>query len=199
MSFAPVTLTGATVTLRPLDASHAEALRECVSEGDLWRIWETTIPASDAVETEIARRLSLQTAGSMVPFSIFVSDTLVGQTTYMNIDRTVPRVEIGSTFLRPSAHRTGVNREMKRMMLAHAFETEGAEVVEFRTHRLNMRSRRAIEGLGAQFDGILRSHQRLRDGTLRDTAVYSITAAEWPAVSAICIAARDPGARARPA
>ncbi|MGR3468007.1 MAG: GNAT family N-acetyltransferase [Shimia sp.] len=184
MSFAPVTLTGAHVTLRPLALDHAAALRACVFEGDLWRVWETTIPAPDAVEAEITRRLALLDAGSMVPFSVFQSDTLIGQTTYMNIDRSVPRVEIGSTFLRPSAHRTGANREMKRLMLAHAFEVESAEVVEFRTHRLNLRSRRAIEGLGAQFDGILRGHMRMPDGTLRDTAVYSITAAEWPTVRA---------------
>ncbi|MGR3491090.1 MAG: GNAT family N-acetyltransferase [Shimia sp.] len=156
----------------------------CVDQDDMWNIWETEIPTPEGVDAEIDRRLALQFELTMLPFSVFVGGTLVGQTTFMNIDATVPRVEIGSTFLSSSVRRTGVNRKLKLLMLRHAFETEHVAVVEFRTHRLNMRSRRAIEGLGAQFDGILRSHQRLRDGTLRDTAVYSITAAEWPAVSA---------------
>ena len=99
-----------------------------------------------------------------------------------NIDATHRRVEIGSTWTAASAQRTGLNTQCKRLLLGHAFEALGCIAVEFRTHRLNTQSRRAIERLGAQLDGMLRSHQRMPDGTLRDTAVYSITAAEWPTI-----------------
>jgi RimJ/RimL family protein N-acetyltransferase len=103
-------------------------------------------------------------------------------TTYMNIDATHQRVEIGSTWYARRVQRTPLNTECKRLLLGHAFDTLGCIAVEFRTHRLNTQSRRAIERLGAQLDGILRAHQRAADGSLRDTAVYSITAAEWPTV-----------------
>jgi RimJ/RimL family protein N-acetyltransferase len=103
-------------------------------------------------------------------------------TTYMNIDAANRRVEIGSTWTAASAQRSALNTQCKRLLLGHAFEVLDCIAVEFRTHRLNMQSRRAIERLGAQLDGILRSHQRMPDGTLRDTAVYSITAAEWPTI-----------------
>lgn len=132
---------------------------------------------------EIERRLGLQSRGSMLPFT--VSDAggrVVGMTTYMNIDAANRRVEIGSTWTAASAQRTALNTQCKRLLLAHAFESLDCIAVEFRTHRLNTQSRRAIERLGAQLDGVLRSHQRGADGTLRDTAVYSITAAEWPTV-----------------
>lgn len=183
MKIGPLVLTAPGIRLEPLSIDHAAALRDVVAEGKLWRKWSTTIPAPDAVEAEITRRLALCEAGSMVPLSVF-DDTgaLIGQTTYMNIDHALPRVEIGSTFLRASAQRTGANRAMKRAMLAQAFEGWGCVAVEFRTHRLNRQSRAAIEALGAQFDGILRRDARMSDGTLRDTAVYSIIADEWPAV-----------------
>ena len=132
---------------------------------------------------EIERRLALQARGSMLPFTSFDAEGVVaGMTTYMNIDATHRRVEIGSTWTRKAAQRTGLNTQCKRLLLAHAFEALDCIAVEFRTHRLNTQSRRAIERLGAQLDGMLRSHQRVSDGSLRDTAVYSITAAEWPAV-----------------
>ena len=137
----------------------------------------------DIILTEIERRLTLQAAGSMLPFTVLdAAGTPVGMTTYMNIDATHKRVEIGSTWYAKRVQRTPLNTECKRMLLAHAFETLDCIAVEFRTHRLNTQSRRAIERLGAQLDGILRSHQRSPDGSLRDTAVFSITAAEWPAV-----------------
>jgi RimJ/RimL family protein N-acetyltransferase len=119
----------------------------------------------------------------MLPFTVFdAAGRIAGMSTYMNIDATHKRVEIGSTWYAASAQRTPLNTECKRMLLTHAFEQLDCIAVEFRTHRLNTPSRRAIERLGAQLDGILRAHQRAPDGTLRDTAVYSITAAEWPAV-----------------
>ena len=132
---------------------------------------------------EIERRLGLQTAGSMLPFTVLdAAGTPVGMTTFMNVDATHKRVEIGSTWYATRVQRSPVNTECKLMLLGHAFETLGCIAVEFRTHRLNTQSRRGIERLGAQLDGILRNHQRMPDGTLRDTAVYSITADEWPTV-----------------
>ena len=134
---------------------------------------------------EIERRLALQAAGSMLPFTVLdAGGRIAGMTTYMNIDAANRRVEIGSTWYAQRVQRTALNTECKRMLLGHAFETLDCIAVEFRTHRLNTQSRRAIERLGAQLDGILRAHLRAADGTLRDTGVYSITAAEWPAVRA---------------
>ncbi len=180
MSWPPtVTLTGNQAILCPLAHSHAEDLAEAAAEGELWKAWYTSIPEPDKVETEIARRLALQEAGSMLPFAVLTPD---GMTTYMNIDAVHKRVEIGSTWYRKSVQRTGLNSECKRMLLAHAFEDLDCIAVEFRTHFMNRQSRAAIERLGAKLDGILRSHQRASDGSLRDTAVYSILAHEWPAV-----------------
>ena len=129
------------------------------------------------------RRLDLQTKGSMTPFTVLDADgRIAGMTTYMNVDAANKRVEIGSTWYAARVQRGPLNTECKRLLLAHAFDTLKCIAVEFRTHRFNAQSRRAIERLGAQLDGILRSHQVSPDGTLRDTAVYSITAAEWPTV-----------------
>ena len=120
----------------------------------------------------------------MLPFAVKseASGKLVGMTTYMNIDARNRRVEIGSTWTARSAQRSALNTQCKRLLLGHAFDTLNCIAVEFRTHRLNLQSRRAIERLGAQLDGVLRAHMLAGDGTVRDTAVYSITAAEWPAV-----------------
>lgn len=119
----------------------------------------------------------------MLPFAILAPDgTPVGMTTYMNIDAATPRVEIGSTWISAQVQRGPLNTEAKRLLLSHAFDRLGCIAVEFRTHRLNTQSRRAIERLGAQLDGILRAHLRGADGVLRDTAVYSITATEWPVI-----------------
>jgi RimJ/RimL family protein N-acetyltransferase len=132
---------------------------------------------------EIERRLGLQVSGSMLPFTVFdAAGRIAGMTTYMNIDATNRRVEIGSTWYARRVQRTPLNTECKLMLLGHAFDKLDCIAVEFRTHRLNTQSRRAIERLGAQLDGILRAHARAADGSLRDTAAYSITAAEWPAV-----------------
>jgi len=180
---APVELRGRHATLRPLASEHEAALCEAVRDGELWRLWYTAVPSPEGMAAEIRRRLSLQAAGSMLPFTVFdAADRAAGMTTYMNVDAVHLRVEIGSTWTRASAQRTPLNTQCKRLMLGHAFETLDCIAVEFRTHRLNTQSRRAIERLGAQLDGVLRAHQRAADGSLRDTAVYSITAAEWPAV-----------------
>jgi RimJ/RimL family protein N-acetyltransferase len=179
----PVTLSGPHATLRPLAAEHHDALCEAVSDGELWKLWYTSVPSPGGMAAEIERRLALQAAGSMLPFTVLDADGRVaGMTTYMHVDAVHRRVEIGSTWTRASAQRTALNTQCKRLLLGHAFEALDCIAVEFRTHRLNAQSRRAIERLGAQLDGVLRAHQRTADGSLRDTAVYSITAAEWPAV-----------------
>jgi RimJ/RimL family protein N-acetyltransferase len=181
----PLSLTGKTVSLVPLSQDHASDLAEAAADGDLHQLWYTTVPAPQDVSAEITRRLTLQDSGSMAPFAILDRSGLaVGMTTYMNIDAPNRRLEIGSTWYRRSVQRSGINTECKRLMLTHAFETLDAIAVEFRTHRLNRQSRAAIERLGAQLDGILRAHMILANGTLRDTTVYSITAAEWPTIRA---------------
>lgn len=178
-----VTLRGRHATLLPLEPAHAPALADAARDGDLWQLWFTSVPAPEAMGAEIARRLALRASGSMLPFAVLdAAGVPAGMTTYMHVDAANRRVEIGSTWYARRVQRTPLNTECKRMLLAHAFEQLDCIAVEFRTHRLNHPSRRAIERLGAQLDGVLRSHMRLADGSLRDTAVYSITAAEWPSV-----------------
>lgn len=180
----PVTLKGARASLVPLHRSHHDDLREAVADGELWKLWYTFVPQPDLMAAEIDRRLKLQSEGSMLPFSVIdnASGKAVGMTTFMNVDAQNKRVEIGSTWYRKSVQRSDVNTQCKLMLLSHAFETLECIAVEFRTHFFNQQSRRAIERLGAKLDGILRSHQRASNGTLRDTCVYSIVAAEWPTV-----------------
>ncbi|MGY4365001.1 RimJ/RimL family protein N-acetyltransferase [Bradyrhizobium sp. LB1.3] len=179
----PITLRGQHARLEPLSHQHREGLIEAVKDGELSTIWYTAIPTPDNVTKEIDRRLGLQAAGSMLPFTVFDgSGKIVGMTTYMNIDAANRRVEIGSTWYGKSAQRGPLNTQCKLLLLTHAFETLDCIAVEFRTHFFNHQSRGAIERLGAKQDGILRSHQVAANGTLRDTVVYSITAAEWPTV-----------------
>ena len=176
----PVVLAGPHARLEPLAPDHHDGLCAAARDGELWKLWYTSVPSPEGMAAEIERRLSLAT---MCPFTVFdARGLIVGMTTYMNTDPVHRRVEIGSTWTARSAQRTPLNTQCKRLLLAHAFETLACIAVEFRTHRLNTQSRRAIERLGAQLAGILRAHQRTADGSLRDTAVYSITAAEWPGV-----------------
>lgn len=180
---APLTLGGRHASLVPLSPAHAAALADATRDGELWRLWYTAIPAPDRMAAEIERRLGLLEKGSMLPFTVLDAEGVpAGMTTYMNVDAANRRVEIGSTWYARRVQRSPVNTECKLMLLGHAFETLQCIAVEFRTHRFNQQSRRGIERLGAQLDGILRNHQRMPDGTLRDTCVYSITADEWPTV-----------------
>jgi N-acetyltransferase len=180
----PLTLQGRHATLKPMAAEHVDGLIDAVRDGELWKLWYTSIPSPERMAAEIDRRLGLQAQGSMLPFTVFdAAGRIAGMTTYMNIDATHKHVEIGSTWTALRMQRTPLNTECKWLLLRHAFEALDCIAVEFRTHRLNMQSRRAIERLGAQLDGVLRAHQRAADGSLRDTAVYSITAAEWPTVN----------------
>lgn len=179
----PVTLRGQHATLVPLSQDHHDDLVEAVRDGELWNLWHTMVPRPENVRAEIERRLTLQRSGSMLPFAVLdPNGKAVGMTTYMDIDATNRRVEIGSTWYRKAVQRTPLNTECKLMLLQHAFEHLQCIAVEFRTHFFNHQSRRAIERLGAKLDGILRNHRRLPDGSLRDTCVYSIIASEWPSV-----------------
>lgn len=181
----PVTLAGAHARLEPLSHEHAEGLCLATRDGELWKLWYTAVPSPEGMAAEIDRRLGLYARGAMLPWTVFdAAGRIVGMTTYMNVDATNRRVEIGSTWYAAGVQRTPLNTQCKRLLLAHAFEQLDCIAVEFRTHRLNTQSRRAIERLGAQLDGILRAHQISPNGTLRDTAVYSITRAEWPVVQA---------------
>jgi N-acetyltransferase len=180
----PVTLTGDLVTLEPLHADHHDALVEAASDGRLWELWYTSVPSPETMRADIAAKLTEWTEGTRLPFTARRNDTgaAVGMTTYLNVEADVPRLEIGSTWTAVSAQRTGVNAESKLLLLTHAFEVLGCLAVEFRTHWHNAQSRAAIERLGARQDGVLRHHRRMPDGSLRDTVVYSILQAEWPAV-----------------
>jgi RimJ/RimL family protein N-acetyltransferase len=185
LTLAPVTLTGAHARLVPLSPDHETALADACRDGDLWNLWFTIVPSPETMGAEIARRLSLHRAGAMLPFTVLdAAGTPVGMTTYMNVDAVNERVEIGSTWYAARVQRTALNTECKLLLLTHAFETLRCVAVEFRTHHLNTRSRRAIERLGARLDGVLRNHMRMPNGTLRDTAVYSIIESEWPAIRA---------------
>ncbi|MCZ4272351.1 GNAT family protein [Maritalea porphyrae] len=182
----PITLEGQHVRLVPLSHNHLTDLQEAAADGELHRLWYTSVPSPDKMESEITRRLKLMAHGSMMPFSIIDKTTglVVGMTTFMNIDSVNKRLEIGSTWYRKSVQRSPLNTECKILMLTHAFETLNAIAVEFRTHIMNHQSRNAIERLGAKLDGILRQHSVLPNGTVRDTAVYSIIPNEWPSVKA---------------
>lgn len=187
--FAPVTLSGRYVVLEPLSLDHHDGLVAAAYDGELWNLWYTSVPQPAEMRAEIERRLSLQESGKMLPFTTRLKDPvtgepgrIIGMTTYMNIDACVPRVEIGSTWNAASVQGTGTNPDSKRLLLGHAFEALGCVAVEFRTHWMNIQSREAIARLGAKQDGILRAHTRMVDGSLRDTVVFSVLAAEWPQV-----------------
>jgi RimJ/RimL family protein N-acetyltransferase len=179
----PVTLSGPHARLEPLSPAHRDGLIEAI--GDLSSIWYTAIPTAAKMPAEIERRLALQAAGTMLPFTVCDGDgKIAGMTTYMNVDAANRRVEIGSTWYAKRVQRTALNTQCKLLLLGHAFETLDCIAVEFRTHFFNQQSRRAIERLGAKQDGILRNHQIAPNGTLRDTVVFSIIASEWPTVKA---------------
>ena len=185
MSFLqPVTLTDDLVTLEPLSRDHLEGLCDAARDGELWNLWYTSVPKPEDMAAEIDRRLGLLDAGTMLPFTLRRNDTgqILGATTFCNVDANNRRVEIGYTWNARSAHGTGTNASSKLLLLTHAFEELGCIAVEFRTHWMNIQSREAIARLGAKQDGVLRAHSRMADGSVRDTVVFSILAAEWPQV-----------------
>jgi N-acetyltransferase len=181
----PTPLRGAHARLEPLSQDHCDGLTEAVKDGELWKLWYTSVPSAEGMLKEIDRRLALQAAGSMLPWTVFdAGGKIAGMTTYMNVDTPNRRVEIGSTWYARRVQRSGVNTQCKLLLLTHAFEKLDCIAVEFRTHFFNHQSRRGIERLGAKQDGILRNHSIAPNGTLRDTVVYSIIASEWPTVKA---------------
>ena len=181
---APPLLADARVRLEPLAPAHAPALEAAAADGRLWELFYTAVPAPGEAAAYIDAALRGQAEGRMLAFAVreIASDTVIGSTRYCNIDAGLPRLEIGYTWYAACWQRTYVNPACKRLLLARAFEGLGCVAVELRTDVLNLASQRAIERLGARRDGILRQHQRRRDGSVRDTVVYSITAAEWPAL-----------------
>ena len=180
-----VTLRGEHARLEPLSHDHLAGLVEAVKDGELHKLWYTAVPKPEEMTKEIDRRLGLQKAGSMLPFTVFdAAGKIAGMTTYMNVDAANRRVEIGSTWYAKRVQRSPLNTQCKLLLLQHAFEVINCIAVEFRTHFFNHQSRRGIERLGAKQDGVLRNHQIAPNGTLRDTVVYSIIAAEWPTVKA---------------
>lgn len=179
-----VELTGASVILEPLSPAHVPELADAVRDGELWKKWYTRIPSPAEMTDDVQARMAQHAAGAVVPWAIRRRDTgaVCGMTTYLNIRADHRRLEIGSTWLAASAQRTRINTEAKLLLLTRAFEELDCIAVEFRTHWHNHQSRAAIARLGAKQDGVLRNHDIWRDGTLRDTVVFSILNSEWPTV-----------------
>lgn len=181
---APLTLEGHGVRLEPLEPRHEPGLAAAAADGKLWELWFTSVPEPGQTAAYVADALAGQQAGHMLPWAVreSVSGEIVGSTRYHDIARAIDRVEIGYTWYAARWQKSHVNTACKILLLAHAFEALGCAVVGLRTDNFNFASQRAIEGLGAKKDGILRHHQARRDGTVRDSVMYSILAAEWPEV-----------------
>lgn len=180
----PVTLEGHGVRLEPLAPAHAEALTRAAGDGRLWELWYTAVPRPEAVDAYIRTALTAREAGQMLPWVVreLTTGDVIGSTRYHDIVADIDRVEIGYTWYAARWQRTHVNTACKLLLLEHAFDKLRCAVVGLRTDRFNLRSQRAIEGLGARLDGVLRHHQARRDGSVRDSVFYSILAAEWPDV-----------------
>lgn len=178
----PVELAGWNIRLEPLQRAHIPALQDAVDDGDIGALNYVNVPPREGIPAWVENALAMRDAGRELPFAIVSGERVVGSTRYYDIDMGVPTVAIGYTFHAASVWRSHVNTANKRLMLGHAFDTLGAQSVFFHTSHLNLRSRAAIERLGAKLDGVLRAHRRHKDGTLRDTYTYSITAPEWPAI-----------------
>ncbi|MCP5329379.1 MAG: GNAT family N-acetyltransferase [Pseudomonadales bacterium] len=179
-----VVLESETVRLEPLRAEHEEALRYAAQDGELWRLWFTSVPAPENTEAYIATALRDRSLGLALPFAVVHKPTqqVIGCTRYCNAVSQHRRVEIGYTWYAASHQRSAVNTECKLLLLRHAFESLQTIAVEFRTHWYNQASRHAIARLGAKQDGVLRNHSIEPDGAYRDTVVFSILESEWPSV-----------------
>jgi N-acetyltransferase len=180
----PVTLQGYGLQMEPLRQADTPDLIAAASDGALWELWFTAVPAPDQVESYIERALAGQRNGTMLPWTVRDEATgePIGTTRFHDIVAPIDRVEIGYTFYRRSRQRTHVNTACKLLLLGHAFDGLGCEVVSLRTDSFNIASQRAIERLGAKRDGVIRRHAARRDGSVRDTVMYSILATEWPDV-----------------
>jgi N-acetyltransferase len=182
----PVTLTGGSIRLEPLRTEHVGALEAAARDGELWNLRVTSVPAPGETAAYVAAALKGQDDGHMLPFVVVdaASGGVIGSTRYHDIVPAVERLEIGYTWYGSSWQRTHVNTTCKLLLMQHAFETLGAQLVGWRTDNYNFASQRAIERLGARRDGVLRHHALRRDGTVRDTVMYSLAAGEWPEVKA---------------
>jgi RimJ/RimL family protein N-acetyltransferase len=180
----PVTLEGGLLTLEPLERGHESALRDAARDGDLWRLWFTSVPSPETVGAYIETALSMRETKGAMPFVVRHNTTgaIVGCTRYLNVEPEHRRLEIGYTWYSQRVQRTALNTEAKLLLLTHAFEALRCIAVEFRTSWFNHASRAAIARLGAKQDGVLRNHQISPDGLYRDTVVFSILESEWPAV-----------------
>jgi RimJ/RimL family protein N-acetyltransferase len=194
-TLADIALAGHGIRLEPLAREHVAALQDAVDDGDIGGLNYVNVPGRDGIPAWVEHALAMRESGLELPFAIVAGDRVVGSTRYSDIDLSVPTLAIGYTFHAGSVWRTHVNTANKRLMLGHAFDTLGAQSVFFHTSHLNLRSQAAIERLGAKRDGILRAHRRHKDGSLRDTFTYSITAPEWPAIRARLDARLGNGAR----
>ena len=177
----PVTLERDGIRLEPLSPEHYDGLIAAASDGNLWELWFTSVPEPGAVITYIRDAVKGQSDGHMLPWAVrdLKTNTIVGSTRYHDIVAAIDRVEIGWTWYASRCQRTNVNTTCKLLLLGHAFDTLGCAVVGLRTDNFNFRSQKAIEGLGAKKDGVLRRHQARRDGTVRDSVMYSILKEEW--------------------
>jgi RimJ/RimL family protein N-acetyltransferase len=181
---APVRLEGYGVRLEPLSRDHADALRTAVCDGRLWELWFTAVPQPEQVDAYIATAHAGQAAGHMLPWAVreLTSGEIIGSTRFHDIVPQIDRVEIGYTWYRKVWQRTHVNTSCKLLLFEHAFDTLGCRVVGLRTDNFNFASQRAIAALGAKKDGVIRHHAARRDGTVRDTHIFSVLATEWPDV-----------------
>ncbi len=177
----PVTLERGGIRLEPLSSEHHAGLAAAVSDGNLWELWFTSVPEPGGVLTYIRDAAKGQSEGHMLPWAVrdLATNTIVGSTRYHDIVPAIDRVEIGYTWYAARCQRTNVNTTCKLLLLEHAFETLGCAVVGLRTDNFNFRSQKAIEALGAKKDGVLRRHQARRDGSVRDSVMYSILNEEW--------------------
>ena len=184
ISPSPATLDGRGVRLEPLTLDHTDGLRTAVADGRLWELWYTSVPEPDGVAAYIEAALAGQTAGHMLPWIVrdVASGAIIGSTRYHDIVAAVDRVEIGYTFYAQRWWRTHVNTTCKLLLFEYAFDVLGCDVVGLRTDNFNFRSQRAIAALGAKQDGVIRHHQARRDGTVRDTVMFSVLKQEWPDV-----------------
>ena len=180
----PVTLERDGIRLEPLSPEHYDGLFAAASDGKLWELWFTSVPEPGAVLIYIRDAVRGQSDGHMLPWAVrdLTTNTIVGSTRYHDIVPAIDRVEIGYTWYAARCQRTNVNTTCKLLLLEHAFEALGCTVVGLRTDNFNFRSQKAIEALGAKKDGVLRRHQARRDGSVRDSVMYSIVKEEWPDV-----------------
>jgi N-acetyltransferase len=187
LNVTPVTLTDGRICLEPMSLDHVDALKAAAADGELWNLRVTSVPDPEDTRGYVERALAMRDQGSRLPFAVVDLENegrIIGSTSYHDIVPAIDRLEIGWTWYARSTQRSHVNTCAKLLLLVHAFETLGAKLVGWRTDNYNFASQQAIERLGARKDGVLRHHALRRDGTVRDTVMYSLAAGEWPEVKA---------------